>query len=397
MSQQLIKANADLLKLRNDEYQVEVVGAYLVVRGVPYVTTKKEVAYGTLITDLNLQADKTVKPKDHTMLFEGETPCDASGTPLTKIIHSEAYADLGNGLKRNFMFSSKPDCGHYADFYEKMTTYAKILMNEAQVLDPDVSAKGKAVFESKETESVFQYEDTASTRAEIGAVTKKLQGGRIAIVGVGGTGAFILDQVAKTPVAEIHPFDGDKFSQHNAFRAPGAASIEDLRANLTKVAYYTAIYSKIHRHIIPHEFSIDASNVEQLRDMSFVFLCIDAGDAKKLIIQKLEEWGICFIDVGMGIQIVDGSLTGQLRVTTSTPAKRGHVQEKIGFSSEKEPNDYDRNIQVSDLNALNAILAVIRWKKLCGFYHDLSREHSCIYAITGNRLINEDKANEEKS
>jgi hypothetical protein len=144
--------------------------------------------------------------------------------------------------------------------------------------------------------------------------------------------------------------------------------------------------------VIPHEYSINASNVEQLKGMSFVFLCIDAGDAKKLIIEKLEEWGISFIDVGMGIQIVNGSLTGQLQVTTSTPAQRGHVQEKIGFSGEKEPNDYDRNIQVADLNALNAILAVIRWKKLCGFYHDLAQEHSCIYAIGGNVLINEDKA-----
>jgi hypothetical protein len=362
------------------------------MRGVPYVTSKKEVAYGTLITDLNLQADQTtVKPLNHTMLFEGETPCDASGVPLTQIINQQANFDLGKGLKRNFMFSSMPDRGHYIDFYEKMTTYVKILMNEAQALDPKVTVKGKAVFETKDTESVFQYEDTASTRAEIGAVSEKLQGGRIAIVGIGGTGAFVFDQIAKTPVAEIHPFDGDKFSQHNAFRAPGAASIEDLKANQSKVAYYTAIYSKIHRYIIPHEFSIDASNVEQLKGMSFVFLCIDAGDAKKLIIQKLEEWGISFIDVGMGIQIVNGSLTGQLRVTTSTPAQRGHVQDKIGFSGEKEPNDYDRNIQVADLNALNAILAVIRWKKLCGFYHDQSHEHSCIYAITGNMLINEDK------
>jgi hypothetical protein len=184
------------------------------------------------------------------MLFEGETPCDASGAPLTQIIHSPGNADLGNGLKRNFMFSSMPDRKFYIDFHEKMTTYTKILINEAQTIDPKVAVKGKVVFESKETESVFQYEDTASTRAEIGAVSEKLQGGRIAIVGVGGTGAFVLDQMAKTPVAEIHPFDGDKFSQHNAFRAPGAASLADLKANLSKVAYYTAIYSKIHRHTI---------------------------------------------------------------------------------------------------------------------------------------------------
>jgi len=33
---------------------------------------------------------------------------------------------------------------------------------------------------------------------------------------------------------------------------------------------------------------------------------------------------------------------------------------------------------------------VIRWKKSCGFYHDLQRERSCTYTITGNMLDNQD-------
>ena len=31
-------------------------------------------------------------------------------------------------------------------------------------------------------------------------------------------------------------------------------------------------------------------------------------------------------------------------------------------------DDYSSNIQVADLNALNAILAIIRWKRYLGFY-----------------------------
>ncbi|WP_318271316.1 ThiF family adenylyltransferase [Sphingobacterium cellulitidis] len=46
----------------------------------------------------------------------------------------------------------------------------------------------------------------------------KLERQKIAIIGLGGTGAYILDMVAKTPVKEIHLFDGDSFDQHNAFR-----------------------------------------------------------------------------------------------------------------------------------------------------------------------------------
>ena len=88
---------------------------------------------------------------------------------------------------------------------------------------------------------------------------------------------------------------------------------------------------------------------------------------KKAIIQKLESLSISFIDVGMGLELVNGSLGGILRVTTSTKDKREHVHSgRISFAG-GEKDIYASNIQVADLNALNAALAVIKWKKLKGF------------------------------
>ena len=40
--------------------------------------------------------------------------------------------------------------------------------------------------------------------------------------------------------------------------------------------------------------------------------------------------------------------------------------------------------------ALNAALAVIKWKKLCGYYHDVTKEHWCAYTIRSNQLVSED-------
>jgi hypothetical protein len=54
------------------------------------------------------------------------------------------------------------------------------------------------------------------------------------------------------------------------------------------------------------------------------------------------------------------------------------------------PNEYAHNIQVAELNALNASLAVVRWKKHFGFYNDLEREHNCTYTVDGNALLNEE-------
>ena len=53
-------------------------------------------------------------------------------------------------------------------------------------------------------------------------------------------------------------------------------------------------------------------------------------------------------------------------------------------------DEYSTNIQIADLNMLNAALAVIKWKKLCGFYQDLEREHNCTYSINVNQLLSEE-------
>ena len=199
----------------------------------------------------------------------------------------------------------------------------------------------------------------------------------------------MLDLVAKTPVQEIRLFDDDPFLQHNAFRSPGAPSIDELREAPRKVNYLTGLYSKMHRKIVPHAVPIGADNLHLLEGLSFVFVCIDGGVVKQQIFQKLEALGVSFIDVGMGLELVDDSLGGILRVTTSTPNKREHVyQGKIDFSSGGVDAIYATNIQVAELNALNAAMAVIKWKKLRGFYRDLDQEHHSMYTTDGNLLTN---------
>ena len=48
------------------------------------------------------------------------------------------------------------------------------------------------------------------------------------------------------------------------------------------------------------------TNIEELRGMDFVFLSVDKGSVKRVIVEKLEEFNIPFIDVGMGVQLNDG-------------------------------------------------------------------------------------------
>ena len=125
--------------------------------------------------------------------------------------------------------------------------------------------------------------------------------------------------------------------------------------------------------------------------MDFVFICIDSGKPKPPIIQRLEADGIPFIDVGMGIELVDDKLLGILRTTASTQEMRDHFKKRVPLSDGSANDVYTKNIQVAELNALNASMAVIKWKKIFGFYVDLENEHSSNYTLDGNIISNIDK------
>jgi len=390
MSPAPFSRSADLKRLRDEGYFVQIRGGFLVMRDVPYVNRQKQVRTGTLISSLTMAGDETRTPDTHVVYFDGDYPCRADGTPIQGISHqTNTTFDLGHGLTARQAFSSKPESG-YTDYYHKMTSYAGILSGPAAVVNPGVTPK---IFRAPEAEedSVFNYTETASDRAGIGALTERLEAERVAIIGVGGTGSYVLDFVAKTPVREIRLFDPDEFLQHNAFRAPGAASLDELREVPKKVDYLARIYGRMHRGIAPHAVALDASNMHLLDGVTFAFLCLDAGEAKRLVVEKLEAIAASFVDVGMGLELDDGSLGGILRVTASTPEKRDHVhQGRISFAGSGADDLYSSNIQVADLNALNAVLAVVKWKKIRGFYRDLEREHHCTYTTDGNLLLNGD-------
>lgn len=394
MSQRPISLSPDLQKLRGEGYDLEIRSGFLLVKSVPYVNARRQVKRGALVCQLALAGDVTARPSNHVAHFIGDHPCRDDGKEIEQIKNQTRRHKLADGVEIDHTFSAKPKpADNYDDYYHKITTYVAMFERYAQVIEPQATAKTFPVIESDkdDPEAVFNYIDSASSRAEIGMVTKKLEARTIAIIGLGGTGSYVLDLTAKTPVREIHLFDGDEYLQHNAFRSPGAPSIEELRAKPKKAAYFKALYAKMHRGIIDHEDYLHAGNIEQLQGMDFVFLCFDKGTAKNLIVPRLHEFAVPFVDVGMGVYLTDDSLGGVLRVTTVTPAKHGHVQDRIPFSDGDGNNEYAKNIQIADLNALNAALAVIKWKKLCGFYSDLDREHHCTYTIDGNTLINEDR------
>lgn len=392
MLRQLVSRSPDLKRLEDEGYNLSIQENHLLVK-VPYVNAQREVTLGILASELTLSGDITAPPNTHVVYFIGATagdiPCDNQGQELQVLINERKAFDLGGDLVASCSFSHKPN-PTYQNYYEKMSTYSDMLVGYAQVIDASATAKTFPPIPTDEEGSVFRYLDAATSRARIGAATDKLRLKKVVIVGLGGTGSYILDLVAKTPVQTIHLYDRDVMLTHNAFRSPGAATLDELNERPRKVDYLQVKYDAMHRHVVAHPENVDDTNIDEMRDADFVFLSIDAGPAKKLIIEKLQEFEVPFIDAGMGIYQKDSSLAGIVRTTTGTPGHMDHIGSQISFADEDD-DEYDQNIQIADLNMLNAALAVIRWKKLCGFYLDFEHELSSKYTIDGNHLLNEDQ------
>jgi Domain of unknown function (DUF6791)/ThiF family len=395
MSRKLIDHSPDLKKLADQGYTVSITGGYLVIADIPYVDAGRNVQRGTLVSQLVTDGQRTVKPRDHVVYFAGAHPCKFDGTGIDGLGRADARQHLADGLDVEHQFSARPtNADGFVNFYDKMTNYVNLICPHARKLDPTATPKMfRPVTPGDDERSVFKYLDTSSSRSNIVAISQKLNKVRLAIVGLGGTGSYLLDLVVKTHAPEIHLFDGDRLLAHNAFRVPGAVSLEKLTEQPTKVAYLAEVYAAMRDGIVPHDVFVNSENVNELDNMDFVFLCME-GDAKKAIIEHLEARDKPFIDVGMGLYSTDDAIGGTVRVTTSTREKREHVHVKhrIPLGDRRAGQEYEQNIQIADLNALNASLAVIKWKKLYGFYGDLKKEFHSTYTVDGNLLLSEDLA-----
>jgi hypothetical protein len=219
-------------------------------------------------------------------------------------------------------------------------------------------------------------------------VSDRLAIRKVGIIGLGGTGGYVLDQVAKTPVEEIHMFDGDEFLQHNAFRAPGAATVQELHERMPKTEYFKRRYEPMRRGLFSHPYKIDESNIDELSDFDFIFICVDKGPVRALICRFLQSRNTKFIEVGMGIELVPemNKLIGTCRVTLSTEQQKDHLSEYVPMMEDAQDAIYHQNIQVADMNALNAVLAVIKWKQVFGFYQDDFQVHHETFSVNATSL-----------
>lgn len=390
MSNELINHSPDLQRLVAEGYEIFIRADHLLVGTVPYINAQGAIAFGVLVSELSLAGTKATKPATHVVHFQGDHPCNKDGTEIASIKHQSQPQTLADDVSVDHSFSNKP-AGGYADYFEKVERYVEVISAPARSLDPHITAKTFGTASVDETINVFQYPDTNSTRAEIVTITEKLRGQCIRIIGAGGTASYVLDFVAKCPVAEIHLYDADQYFNHNAYRSPGAASLDALQQAPKKVDYLACIYGNMHKKVIPHPYHVTNENVAELAGADFIFICIDDSPSKADIVEFLERENIAYADCGMGVDASNGQLAGIIRTTLGTPENKGQARSKgrINFAAVNEDEDYETNVQIAELNAMNAVLAVVQWKKRFGVYRDSVKEDHITYTIDVGMLAND--------
>lgn len=391
MSAALISLDPHLRRLADEGFEVEVANTHLIVRSVPHVTTDGTLARGILTCALSIDAATglTSTPQaDHTMFFAG-TPCHRNGTLMSNIVASSSKERFGE-IVVDHLLSSKPEITHrYENIYDKVVAYERLIGSAARSLDRSANARTYARGMATADDSPFAIPDSASARYRISNANRKLMG-RVAIIGLGGTGSYLLDLLAKTWVTEIHLYDSDQLLNHNLFRSPGSPEPTLLKEFPLKVEYYAQTYARIHAGITAHPVRVTRENVNQLASFDFVFVCVDHGSSRRAIAEGLLRLGIPFVDTGIGVGIEDDCLDGCARATFIRPKTAwADVEMLLPFGDDADDDElYRTDIQIAAVNAMNAIMAVMRWKRWANYLRDERNELNSVYMIEGNNISN---------
>jgi|SRR5665213_3068777 len=191
-----------------------------------------------------------------------------------------------------------------------------------------------------------------------------LAGMRVAIVGLGGGGSHVAQQLTHIGVGEIRVVDPDRIEASNLNRLVGAKD-EDVVAATPKVL----IAERQIKEIRPWITVVPKMNkwqevAELLRDVHVIFGCVDGYEQRAFLEGAARRFGVAYIDIGMDVaQIGDNSFAigGQMIMTLPN----GPCMQCLGFitperlsQEENRYGDAGINPQVVWTNGTLASLAI---------------------------------------
>lgn len=374
---ELASRNPLIQDLHELGYDADFVGGYFVLYGLPYLDQAGALQYGDLFSPVNLGAEYVIEPhSNHQVWWRGGRPHAQGGAALginptaaaVQII-PDVVTDLAFSLK---LLDNNHQKRNYVSFREKIETYLDVIVQPAMAAYPSATPLRGIERRAAEQGLPLRFPDTSSANYGINDVADCLRGKKVAIVGLGGTGSCILDFIARTHLETITLFDDDKIHVHSLFRIPGFLGRSLI--GKSKVEALAKHYDNWHAGITPVPERVTADNIECLRGLDFVFVSVDDGPSRRFLIDWLSNAGIPYVDCGMGLnRSFGGALNGVVRITgVDRSAFDRTVDTPYLPTVNPKDAEYRKQAQIIELNALNAALAVVRFKQHFGFYERIN-------------------------
>lgn len=369
--QELASHNPFIRDLDEQGYQLDFINGYFVIYGLPYLDQAGSLKHGDWICPVDLTEEGAPDPpRNHQAWFRGDKPYNRDGRELNIGTRNQRL-EVTTGLVAELSFSLKllDENGQmrtYHSFEEKVQTYLDAITAPAMAVHPEATPLKGIEVKAAEQSSPLRFPDTSSANYNLNDISSLLRSKKVTIVGLGGTGSYILDLLARTHLERIALFDDDKIHVHTIFRMPGFI---DRAIGQPKVEALARQYGKWHSGIEPINERITQGNIERLLQFDFVFVSVDDGPARRLIVDWLSSKSIPFIDCGMGLNRSVVGLNGTVRITGVDRAAYDRTIDTAYLpTGDTKEDEYRQQAQIAELNALNAALAVIRFKQHFGIY-----------------------------
>lgn len=194
---------------------------------------------------------------------------------------------------------------HFAAVFTANRIHARHLgpgMNVDVVAVGDVLARANAATAQADS----RYDRQARAFGQDGQ--ERLRRTRVAIVGLGGTGSVVAQQLAHLGVHDLVLIDPDVVELTNLNRLVGAVRSDVGKPKVEVAARQIAAINPTAQVLAYRGDIVDSQAAEQLKSVDFVFGCTDSMASRAVLNQLAYQYLVPCIDVGVGIIVHEGKV-----------------------------------------------------------------------------------------
>jgi molybdopterin-synthase adenylyltransferase len=218
-----------------------------------------------------------------------------------------AVDDAGERALEEFLSERTPGLWHAAMLVTPSATIARVLGSSARLKVLGVG--GKLTFDPGSGVSETSDQFDRQIRMFGGVGQERLKTLRVGIVGLGGTGSIVAQQLAHLGIEDFLLIDPDQVEFSNLNRLIGARRV-DVGLPKVQVAKRMVIEINPETRVATYEESALLAQVaSRLIDVDFVFGCTDSQGSRAVLNQLSYQFLLPMIDLGVSIVAADGHVS----------------------------------------------------------------------------------------